>query len=89
MFGPVLFPCFFHDLQDTIKRELAKRYVLFSVNRLSLNLGKTNYMSFRSRPPDNELASLTINNVVLHRVPATKFLGIIIDDKLSWKPYIQ
>ena len=60
----------------------------FSVNRLSLNLGKTNYMLFRSRPPDNELA-LTINNVVLPRVAATQFLGIIIDDKLSWKPHIQ
>ena len=60
----------------------------FSVNRLSLNLGKTNYMLFRSRPPDNELA-LTINNVVLPRVAATKFLGIIIDDKLSWKPHVQ
>ena len=34
-------------------------------------------MLFRSRPPDNELA-LKINNVVLPRVAATKFLGIII-----------
>ena len=45
-------------------------------------------MLFRSTPPDNELA-LEINNVVLPRVPATTFLGIIIDDKLSWKPHIQ
>ena len=77
-----------HDLQDTINRELDKLFVWFSVNRLSLHLGKTNYMLFRSRPPDNELA-LKINNVVLPRVAATKFLGIIIDDKLSWKPHIQ
>ena len=46
-----------HDSRDTINRELAKLFVW-----LSLNLGKTNYMLFRSRPPDNELA-LTINNV--------------------------
>ena len=45
-------------------------------------------MLFRSRPPDNELA-LTINNVVLPRLAATKFLGIIIDDKLGWTPHIQ
>ena len=77
-----------HDLQDTVNRELAKLYVWFSVNRLSLHLGKTNYMLFRSRPPDNELA-LAINNVVLPRVAASKFLGIIIDDKLNWKPHIQ
>ena len=42
-------------------------------------------MLFHSRPPDNELA-LPINNVGLPRVAATKFLGIIIYDKLSWKP---
>ena len=58
-----------HDLQDTINRELDKLLVWFSVNRLSLNLGKTNYMLFRSTPPDNELA-LEINNVVLPRVAA-------------------
>ena len=79
-----------HDIRDTINRELAKLFVYdctwFSVNRLSLNLVKTNYMLFRSRPPDNELA-LTINNVVLPRVPATKFLGIIIDDSLQENPY--
>ena len=45
-------------------------------------------MLFNSRPPDNVLA-LTINNVALPRVAATKLLGIIIDDKLSWKPHIQ
>ena len=64
-----------HDLQDTINRELDKLFVWFSVNRLSLNLGETNYMLFRSRPPDNELA-LQINNVVSPRVAVTKFLGI-------------
>ena len=44
-----------HDLQYTINRELAKLFVWFSVNRFSLNLGKTNYMLFNSRPPDNVL----------------------------------
>ena len=77
-----------HDLQATINRELAKRFVWFSINRLSLNVGKTNYLFFNSRTPGNVLA-LTINNVALPRVAATKFLGIIIDDKLSWKPHIQ
>ena len=67
-----------HDLHYTINGELAKLSVWFSVNKLSLNLGKTNYMLFRSRPPDNELA-MKINNVVLPRVAATKFLGILID----------
>ena len=35
-------------------------------NRVPLTLGKTNYMLYRSKLPDNELV-LTINNVVLPR----------------------
>ena len=75
-------------LQDTLIRELSKRCVWFSINKLSLNLGKTNYMLFRSRPPDLEL-HLKINNAEIPKVTATKFLGIIIDDRLNWKPHIQ
>ena len=75
-------------LQATLNRELSKLFVWFSINKLSLNLGKTNYMLFRSRPPDLEL-HLKINNAEIPKVTATKFLGIIIDDRLNWKPHIQ
>ena len=67
-------------LQDTLTRELAKLFVWFLINKLSLNLGKTNYMLFRSRPPNLEL-HLKINNAEIPNVTATKFLGIIIDDR--------
>ena len=75
-------------LQGTLIRELAKLFVWFSINKLSLHLGKTNFMLFRSRPPDLEL-HLKINNDEIPKVTATKFLGIIIDDRLNWKPHIQ
>ena len=75
-------------LQDTLNRELAKLCVWFSINKLSLNLGKTNYMLFRSRPPDLGL-HLKINNAEIPKVTATKFLDIIIDDRLNWKLHIQ
>ena len=63
-----------HDLQNLLNRELAKLFVWFSVNKLSLNLGKTNYMLFRNLPPENGL-ELRINNVIIPRVACTKFLG--------------
>ena len=56
-------------LQYTLNRELAKRFVWFSINKVSLNLGKTNYMLFRSRPPDIEL-HLKINNSEIPKVTA-------------------
>ena len=45
-------------------------------------------MLFRSRPPDLEL-HLKINNAEIPKVTANKFLGIIIDARLNWKPHIQ
>ena len=65
-----------------------KSHAWFSINKLYLNLGKTNYMLFRGRPPDLEL-HLKINNAEIPKVTATKFLGIVIDDRLNGKPHIQ
>ena len=45
-------------------------------------------MLFRSRPPDLEL-HLKVNNAEIPSVTAAKLLGIIIDDRLNWKPHIQ
>ena len=73
-------------LQDILNRELAKLFVWFSINKLSLNLGEKNYILFRSRPPDLEL-HLKINNAKIPKVIATKLLGIIIDDRLKAKLY--
>ena len=75
------------DLQVILNRELSKLYVWFSVNKLSLNLDKTNYILFQNRPPDNSL-NLHINNINVPQVQSTKFLGIIIDEQINWKPQI-
>ena len=75
--------------QDTLNRELAQLFVWFSINKVSLHLGKNKlYILFRSRPPDIEV-HLKINNSELIKVTATKLLGIIIDDGFNWKPHIQ
>ena len=66
----------------------AKLVVWFSINKLSLTLGNKKYMLFRGGPPDLEL-HLKINSAGIPKVTATKFLGIVIDDMLNWKPHIQ
>ena len=54
-------------------------------SQLSLNMEKTNYIIFR--PPDFDL-NIRINNIKLPRVQSTKILGIVIDEKINWKPHI-
>ena len=65
------------------------------VNLLHINVKKCCYMYFSpNKRTNNELDAdidsyyLSMNNKVINRVSQTKFLGVIIDDKLSWKPHI-
>ena len=76
------------ELQGMIKWVLAKLAKWFAVNKLTLNLSKTNYMIFRNRPPDIEI-NLFINNQQITRVNVTKFLGVYIDESLNWKYQIN
>ena len=55
------------DLQLTLNRELGKPFVWFSVNKLSLNLSKTNYILFRNRSADTYL-NICINTINVTRV---------------------
>ena len=70
------------DLQLTLNRELGKLFVWFSVNKLSLNVSKTNYILFRNRSADTDL-HICINTINVTRVQSSKFLGIIIDENLN------
>ena len=38
---------------------------------------------------NEETFSLSINNIAINRVTETKFLGVIIDDKLNWNAHIK
>ena len=56
----------------------------FSVNRLSVNVSKTNYMIFGNRRITADIC-VKINKDKISRENSTKCLGVVIDDKLNWK----
>ena len=60
---------------------------MFSANRLSLNVTKTNYMFFWNRKLTVDI-SVKINKETINRINVTKFLGVMMDDKLNWKNHI-
>ena len=57
-------------------------------NKLSLNINKTHYMVF-SNTVNSLPGHILINNVTLQQIECTKFLGLYIDDDLSWKSHIS
>ena len=62
----------------------------FKVNKLSLNLTKTHYILFdNKRRSVNSLHSVSFDCVPIPRTTATKFLGVIIDEKLTWQSHIN
>ena len=55
-------------------------------NMLALNIGKANFLLFFS--PRKKLSgnfSLTIGNQEFQRTKYVKFLGVLMDEHLSWK----
>lgn len=63
----------------------------FQMNRLSLNINKTNYMVFRhiNKNYSKDDSKLFINNIEIQQVSHTKFLGVIVDEALSWKNHVE
>ena len=76
-----------NELVRMINGGLEQLQTWFSVNRLSLNISKTNYMIFGNRRITADIC-VRINKEKTNRVNCTQFLGVVIDDKLNWKSHI-
>ena len=70
----------------TVSIELNKLHNWFALNKLSLNIKKTNYMVFSKKNCTGNF-DVTINNFEIERVFVTKFLGVLIDTNLKWKSH--
>ena len=79
-----------NQLVSIFNNELAKIIIWLKVNKLSLNLTKTNFLIFHPRQKKVSVnAPPTLENTVIKQVTETKFLGVLIDQHLSWKPHID
>jgi hypothetical protein len=80
-----------NDFGDTVRRvngELDAVDEWLKANRLSLNVNKTAYMTISNRPIDPQVC-VELRGTALSRVTSANFLGLIIDDKLTFKPHID
>ena len=81
------------NIQQSIRstnEELSKLSLWFKANRLSLNITKTNYMLFSNRKNIlNQNMNVIIDESIITGVKDCKFLGIIIDENLTWIKHIN
>lgn len=73
---------------ETVSRELINLNQWFTVNKLSLNISKTNFMIFSNKNISGDY-TVNIDGKAIERVFVTKFLGVYIDAKLTWKNHID
>ena len=72
-------------LCEEVCMELCKVDDWLKANRLSLNIDKTFYMIITHNNYDETDINIRIRYVQLSRVTSTKFLGVTIDDRQSWR----
>jgi len=76
------------QLLASVTVELIKLKTWFNINKLSLNLNKTKIMLFSNRKC-NIPVKIVIDDTLIEKVQQNTFLGVIIDEKISWKPHIS
>ena len=78
----------FSDMQDELNTELSKISTWLKTNKLSLNIGKTRFMLFTNKKRMDHDLNIMTDGTKIEEVNKTKFLGVIIDNKLSWKDHV-
>ena len=76
-----------NNTEVVLNNELSTVSSWLASNKLSLNVAKSNFLSFSFIK--HTTIKLNINNIPLIEKQNTKYLGVIIDNKLDWKTHIQ
>ena len=76
------------QLISRVNDELQSLACWFKANKMSLNIKKTNFVMFGLKRYDLGQCCIKIDNHKLEQVDHVKFLGILVDVKLSWKNHI-
>ena len=61
----------------------------FDSNLLSLNFDKTYYMQFLTKNKISNNINIEYDNTLIAQANVVKFLGITVDNTLSWKQHID
>lgn len=77
------------QLQNIVNKELKKVKSWLEVNKLSLNISKTNFIIFKSpQHSSSETVNIRIGRSPIKQTCYVKFLGVLLDENLSWKYHL-
>ena len=79
------------SVSTNINKELKNIQIWLEINKLSLNVKKTKFMIFhhKQRNIENLILQLNLNEQIIERVTDFDFLGLTIDQHLTWNGHVQ
>ena len=77
------------ELESIYNKELSYVIDWLNANKLTLNVEKSNLALFRSTKKTVETLNIKIKGEQIQEKDYTKYLGILIDNKLSWNCHIK
>ena len=76
-------------LQKVVNRKLKYVKKWLDANKLALNVDKTNFVIFHSHAKKlTEPIALKLGRKKITRADHVRFLGVLLDETLSWKPHL-
>ncbi len=75
-------------LAGLINHELSILADWFKANKLSVNVGKTNFIVFTKRR-QQDVVNITLDGENIARKEVVKFLGVFVDQHLSWSEHVK
>ena len=78
-----------HKLESIYNKELSYVTDWLNGNKLTLNVKKSNLVLFRSTKKAVETLNIKIKGEQIEEKDCTYYLGILIDNKLSWNCHIK
>ena len=76
-------------LQHSVNHEMTKVTDWLTANKLSLNTSKTKYMLITNKHVSTESFVINVNSNRIERTLTYKYLGVIADEKLTWKEHCK
>ncbi len=76
-------------INDIFNNNLSMLNNWLKANKLSLNIKESKYIIFHIKKKNIQSLTLTIDNVNIERVAEFNFLGLSLDEHLTWTCYIR
>ena len=78
-----------HDLENVINMELKHLSLWLKINRLALNISKTNFLIFHTTQRKIDFnVTLKLDKKALNQEDQIKYLGVFVDSHLNWRHHI-